>query len=964
MKKLLLLIFFPLKIFSQNTIGLPDVINYTKQHYGGGLQNWDIKQDKNGILYFANNEGLLTFDGKYWHLYPLPNKTIVRSVLIANNGNIYVGGQDELGYFTPGTNGILNYHSLVPLLPTKGKSLADIWDIVAFNNDIFFRATSKILQLTNNSFAIYDAPTEWSYLGVCNGTLYAHDYTAGILTFSNKVWKPLTIEQPFAVTGPVTAIFSIGIDSTLITTIKDGMYVLTKNVLTRFKSIANQTFINDRIYAATPIDEHWFAVATSNKGIYIVDIQGNIVQSFSAMEGLQNNNVLSIFLDAQHNLWLGLDNGIDVIAYNSAIKKIKPLGLEGSGYAAIVNNNQLFTGTPNGLYSVPLQPMLDFSFSKGNFIPVNNAKGQVWNLTEVNNQLLMGHHEGAFAIKNNTATLINTNKGYWNFIATSSVYPSPQLIAGNYNGLQYFNYINQQFITAYTLPNFNESSRFVVIDKENNTWISHPYHGVYLITANKDGSFTTTTFSQKEGLPSTLANYVFKIKNEVIVATEKGIYSYNNVKKIFEPNEVYTKILGNQSIRYLKEDAEGNVWFIHEKMLGIIDFTNKQPTIIYIPELSGKLLSGFECIYPYNQHNIFLGGEKGFFHINYAKYKNTVPNLQLQIRSVHIINEKDSLLFGGYFKPVNEAQIQSKENNYNIHHGFTTIMFQYSAAMYGTQGNVEYSYRLKGLNDYWSEWTDRTEKEFTNLPAGNFIFEVKVRNNLGNESAVVNYAFTILPPWYKTIWATIFYLLLFGIGLFSIFKWQQQKFNTQQLKYEAEQKQLQYIHELELSKTESELITVNNAKLEADLNFKNSELASSAMHLVKKGELLAKLKAELTHIMKGLDNVTAVAEIKKMIKALSEDDNMDKEWDNFSKHFDKVHSDFLIALKELHPTITPNEMKLSAYLRMNLSTKEIAQLMNISVRGVEISRYRLRKKLLIPTEDSLFDYLITIQVKQ
>ncbi|RYY44098.1 MAG: transcriptional regulator, partial [Chitinophagaceae bacterium] len=98
-------------------------------------------------------------------------------------------------------------------------------------------------------------------------------------------------------------------------------------------------------------------------------------------------------------------------------------------------------------------------------------------------------------------------------------------------------------------------------------------------------------------------------------------------------------------------------------------------------------------------------------------------------------------------------------------------------------------------------------------------------------------------------------------------------------------------------------------------------------------------------------------------RTLSDDDNMDKEWESFTRHFDKVHSDFIIGLKDKHPTVTGNEVKLCAYLRMNLSTKEIAQLMNISVRGVEISRYRLRKKLLIPSEMNLFDYLITIQSK-
>jgi DNA-binding CsgD family transcriptional regulator len=132
------------------------------------------------------------------------------------------------------------------------------------------------------------------------------------------------------------------------------------------------------------------------------------------------------------------------------------------------------------------------------------------------------------------------------------------------------------------------------------------------------------------------------------------------------------------------------------------------------------------------------------------------------------------------------------------------------------------------------------------------------------------------------------------------------------------------------------------------------------MHLVKKGELLTKIKADLTQMMKRIENEQAISEIKKMIKSLSEEEHMDEEWENFTKHFDKVNSDFVVRIKQVHPNLTGNELKLCTYLRMNLSTKEIAQLMNISVRGVEISRYRLRKKLGIGSEVNLFDYLLTL----
>ena len=139
MRKLLFIVLLPIAVFGQNTIGLPDVINYSKQSYSGGLQNWDIKQDKNGIIYFANNEGLLSYDGNYWNLYPLPNKTIVRSVEIGLDNRIYVGGQDEFGYFFPEKNGQLKYHSLLNIIAAKDKNFGDVWDIVSFKKDIFFR---------------------------------------------------------------------------------------------------------------------------------------------------------------------------------------------------------------------------------------------------------------------------------------------------------------------------------------------------------------------------------------------------------------------------------------------------------------------------------------------------------------------------------------------------------------------------------------------------------------------------------------------------------------------------------------------------------------------------------------------------------------------------------------------------------------------------------------------------------
>jgi DNA-binding CsgD family transcriptional regulator len=960
------LFIFLLPLFSrgQNTIGLPDVINYPKQAYTAGLQNWAICQDQRGIIYVANNEGLLSFDGAFWSLYPLPNKTIVRSVAIGADQKIYVGGQDEIGCFSPDASGRLQYRSLIDKIDRADRSFGDVWDIATYKKDIFFRTQYKIFRLSNGAMETFQAPSEWSYLGVCHEQLYAHDYARGILRYRDARWQPLEVPNVLATNDAVTGIFPLQEDSTVVTTLKNGVYYLSASGYRKLNSPDLTSIASLRIYAAIPINADWMALATNNGGIHIVNAAGEHIQQFTKAEGLQNNNILSVFLDRQQNLWLGLDNGIDFIAYNSAIKRIIPAGQDGSGYTTAIYRQRLYAGTSGGLFAVPLQPVPDLSFSKGNFSMIANTTGQVWGLAEINGQLLMGHHDGAFVIREASAELLFPYyAGYWNFVPMQDVFPASRIIAGNYRGLSFFDYANNEFRRAQQLPGFQESSRFVALDKQGTIWVSHPYHGVYKLKPGNDSVYSYQLYDQKKGLPSSLNNHVYKIKGEILVATEKGVYVYDAAGDRFVPSVYYKKLLGEQSLRYLKDDTEGNTWFVHEKNLGVIDVSGNKPAVVYLPELNHKLLSGFEMVYPVDARNIFVAAEKGFFHINYAKYKKNVSVLSVNIRTVQIHGNKDSLLFGGYFNEVNEQQVQPDARMPQLSSNWRTIRFSYASPLYGPSQELQYSCRLKGFDDNWSDWSVKTEKEYTRLPSGNFQFEVRVRNNLGNPSEPAVYRFRVLPPWYQTGWAYFVYALLIGFGLFLLYRSQQQKFKRQQLKYEEEQKKREYLYQLELSRTENELAALRNEKLQAEIDFKNSELATNAMHLVQKGELIAMIKSELNQLSKALDNEKAAAELKRMIKMLGEDEKMDKDWEHFAQHFDKVHNEFVAGLKEKHPGITANEVKLCAYLRMNLSTKEIAQLMNISVRGVEISRYRLRKKLGLASEVSLFDYLITIRNK-
>ena len=957
---LISLILFYHFVIGQNTIGLPQIINYNNNDYHGGTQTWDIRQDKNGIMYFANNEGLLTFDGSHWGIYRLPNKTIVRSLYIDKDNKIYVGGQDEFGYYTPGTNGNLYYTSLKNIIPKGQNQFADIWDIEPFGESIFFRATDRIFELKNNNIQVFSSASEWRFIKQVGTRMIAQDKMQGLLQYKNNMWYPIGTKKPFD-DLLVSGIIELGNDSLLISTLKNGLFTLSNDSIVPKKTAADLQLTNSQAYALNSINKTAFVVGTTSEGCLIMDFSGEIVQKISHTEGLQNNNVLCLFTDNNNNLWAGLNNGISYIGYNSAIKYIWPNKTNDlSGYSTRIFNKKLYIATSNGTHVVALDQNKDISFSKGDFTQIKNSNGQVWRLDEVNQELLMGYNDGAFVIHDNEAFPVKQGTGAWLFAPTSAIFPSKTILAGTYIGLEMLGFADHKFFDIGKIDGINESFRFLAIDNNNSIWASHPYRGVYKIQLSADQkSCTTELLTDKDGLPSPLGNYVFKIKNRVVFATEKGVYEYDAATKKFIPSAFLNPVFGNIEIRFLTEDADGNIWFCSGKQIGVVSFnklTDGKPLITYFPELTGQILSGFENIYPFNKENIFIGSEKGIIHLNLEKYTATKSKLSVLLSQVKAIGNTDSIIFGGHFIQEKESSLfqQSKNDILELANNYHSFHFEYSSPAYGLQNNIEYSYQLVGYDEKWSPWNSKTEKDYTNLPNGKYTFQVKAHNNLGNESEIILYTFIVNPAWYNTMWAYLFYALLFLFSLYLLNKWEKKRMYRQQLAFDEEQKRLKYIHQLELEKNEKEIIKLQNDKLANEVLFKNKELADATMHLVERSDALAKVKDELQKLYK---NTANNHDVKKAIQLLNDVEKNNDNWEQFASHFDEVNNDFLKKIKLKYPALSNTDLKVCAYLQLNLSSKEIAQLMNISVRGVEISRYRLRKKLQIGTEQTLNDFL-------
>lgn len=948
---------------AQNTIGLPLITNFNNSIYKGGTQTWDIKQDKAGRMYFANNEGLLIYDGSYWKLFPQPNKTILRSVALIND-RIYAGGQDEIGYYAPDEHGVLKYTSLIPLIPKGQEKFTDVWEIEYFKDAVFFRTWNWIFEYKGNTIHGYPALSGWHIMKMVGERLVAQDKKNGIFEFTGGKWQPL-LKEAMAPSFEITGLAVLGGDSILISSLYDGLYTYHNGTLTKRKTSFDDELIKNHIYCFEQINNSEFVAGTTSQGCVILNAAGEVVQKIGRAEGLQNNNVLSIFLDRQQNLWLGLDNGISFIGYNSPIKYIKPgTPEELSGYSTKIFNDRLYVGTSDGAYTAPLSVGdKDLSFSKGAFQKIENSNGQVWHLDEVNQHLLMGHHNGSFLIKENKAQKITGESGSWLFLPLSSISPSKNILVGTYAGLTMVNYMNGRFIDDGEIKGMYESLRFLATDNNNTIWASHPYRGIYkIVLAPDQKTFTYTLYTEKDGLPSTLRNNVFRIKNNVVFATEKGIYAFDEKQNRFKRSALLYNLFGETVIQYLNEDEDGNIWFCSEKKMGVVSFRNNGPQLIYFPELEGKILSGFENIYPYNSENIFIASNIGIIHLNYKKYIEGHIRPGVLITQVRLSGKKDSVIYDGFHNISPDSSQPGKQNNLlHFDDDDNSFHFEFSSPAYGLSNNIAYSYRLRGYDPEWSTVSSKTEKDYTNLPEGKYTFDVKALDNFGNESPAMSYSFVINHPWYKTPWAYGAYILLIVALAYIGYKWQQRQLNRQLQQFEEEQKRLRYIHQLEVEKNEKEIIKLQNEKLVNEVIYKNKELADVSLHLVERTDALVKVRDELQRLQK---KTGGNLDVKRVIQLVDEIEKNDANWEQFATHFDEINNDFIKKLKKQFPHLTSTDLKVCAYLQLKLASKEIAQLMNISVRGVEISRYRLRKKLQVPAKQTLNDFLNEIQEQQ
>jgi len=902
--------------------------NYSISKYNAGNQNWDITRADDGKVYVANNSGLLEYDALVWKFYQLPNKTTIRSVL-AYKDIVFSGSYEEFGYWKKDSFGELHYYSLSDTIKEQISPNEEIWEIVKFKDKIIFSSflniyvydLEKVTQLSPSSTIISSC--------VVDDKLYINTLNKGIFSLENRELKQFYL-GPLLDNTKIISIKNYKDGLLLLTSLKGSFYLKDKKLVATDFPI-NAEIRQHQLNDFSLLDNGEMVFGTIKDGVFITDAKGNLKFHISKENGLLNNTILGQYLDAFNNLWLGLDNGIAKINLDSDNYFFNDVsGKLGAVYDIIRYKGTIYIGSNTGLFKLDIDNKLKF---------IEGSQGQVWNLKIIEGELFCGHNEGTFLVDKNRFTKISDFTGGWTIQKVPE--RSQTYIQGTYAGLVKFEKLAGEWKTKYlgkpTIP-----SRFLVFENSKTAWIAHAYKGLYRVEfdSNYDTITSFKTYENK-GISSNFNVRVYNIKNNIIFKTNNGWQKYEPILDSIVPYELLNEKFGKDSYIISEEHKENLILKNKDGIISFETFDNtKDRTVFGNNSIKNRYIVGYENMSKIKDSIYALNLANGFMMID-RNFKMDIQIFQPIIEMVLINNE-----------PIDISKIQE---------GAITLDYKQSIKIEIASPKSTHHFFEYKISDIDVQWNKIENKiiELSNLKEGDYTIEIRTRNDFGQISTIQKFQFEILSPWYKGIIGVLLYVLILTLIVLGLFYMHKRKIIKEQrlikVKYQRVQQKLLREKTLE---NEKHIVQLKNQSLQNDLKLKSKQLANNAMVLVKKNESLQEVKMQLIVNRNGFDNYHAY---KKLLKKVDNSIVLKDEWEVFENNFNQVHDEFFETLKHQHQNLTPKDLKVCAYIKMNLSSKEIAPLMNISVRGLETHRYRLKKKLDLDNDISMVSYLLNIK---
>ncbi len=906
----------------------PPIQNFTPDVYKAGNQNWNISRDDNNRIYVANNFGLLEFDGLRWTLHPTPDGSIMRSVFVKNN-MVFTGAYMDFGYWLRNENGTLAYTSLANTVGFQTIEDEQFWNIFSHKQYILFQSLNRLVIYNQQSNTLKTYTSEYGILDafVNDDEIYFQDNNRTLFKIENEkslVYLSAVDLNQNQVVGLVNT--SAG---QLIVTRENGLFLNARNLKATQPQLS-KSLAQDVVYSFTQAANGQLILGTVKNGVYILSESGALVHHINVDSGLNNDTVLSVFSD-KRGVWLGLDDGLAYVKLEAAIQQYNSQREAiGTAYATIVFNQYLYVGTNQGLFyrrhnaDEPLKP-------------IAGLEGQVWSLNRIENKLFCGHDRGAFLVTENKAKQLYAKSGMWTFKQIND----ELMLAGAYDGLHVFSKKSNTWTYQNHLKDFSISSRYFEILDDSELLVSHEYKGIYKLTMD-EAKTAIVSVKQLPDVPKSTYSSLRLFEGDIYYFSKAGFFRYDSTQNKLIKNQFISQLFNEDNFTTAKMvvDNDAYLWLFGRNNLYQLKkaaltndlLVNKLP----IAYDTRKTITGFENLSRVEKDIYHLGTSRGFFRLDISKIESVPPEIGL---STLVAKNK-----------MGDAQFLNVNEEVNLDYEYNTI----TASLYFTNNTISdlprFQYKLDGYSDSWSDWTEDATVTFSNLKFGSYNLLVRAMVNDVVSKETFEIPFKINRPYYFSNIALLVYFV-FMFGLFRAIN------NRYTHYYRREQEKLIKENKRKIDmmqfKQNEEIMRIKNEQLEDNIDKKNKELAISTMAFIKKNQFMNSLLIDLEP---AASNPTVSRVLRTIKRTLKNDDD----WEFFEQAFDNADKDFLKRLKQKHEALTNHDLKLCAYLRLNLSSKEIAPLLSISVKSVDIKRYRLRKKMDLPHNQNLTEYILSL----
>lgn len=921
---------------------VPPSYNYSGNQYNAGNQNWHIAQDNDGVVYIANNDGLLAFDGSNWTLHEMPHKRGVKSILAdSDSGKIYVGSFEEFGYFEKNSTNQLTYHSLTPLLENYHFLNDEIWTIQKIGDEIFFQSFSSYFtyHTTRKQVAPFNPHPGPLFFFTAGNNLYAQFIDDAFARYSGKEFTPLLTREELH-NDVVVGVLPHG-SNLLLFLSKKGIleYDIARKTVSNWETEIDNILKNNTINRTLTVSDSIYVIGTLENGIFALHADGSLKWHLNKSNGLNNNTVLGLFADRDKNIWCALDNGISYVQTNSSVSFYEPSNIQiGLVEDMLVHGNAFYLATNQGVYK----------HSDGHIRPLPQFEIQSWFIKKFGNQIVVGHNNGTSFIENDrNIPVFESNTGGMD-IKNMRLNDRDILLESTYTALQLYTQTGGQWQFEHKIGGFFDLINRVEVDHTGNIWAGHMYKGMYRLRTNPANSeiiekqyYSTLDSAIRHQTPLR----IMKLRGRMIFTDHHRFYTYNDIDgKIVPFDQLNAELPDLAYTNRIVAINDTSFWFVRDNEYTLVDYAEGRYAIrekIPFSVLNNPPNKGRGNVYVDENGTTFLCLNGGI-----GKYtptsKTDVAWQELSIAGiVNFSRKKDD----AQHLPITEKNIIPYSDN-NL-----TFQFRYPRF---SKTNINIECYLEGYDTRWMAAENaHLTATYTNLPAGNYVLKARATDDYGRELSSLSHPFQIKNPWYKTAWAyTLYMLLLLSITLYAIHIYTQRIIKKKNRFYTLQEKE----RLAQLEKQERIITKLKNEKLQAELVYKSKELATASMNIINQKEFLNTLKKEIQqNILQGKIHKTEGRKLTALIDGnLSEED----EWTVFKENFDLIHENFFRKLQSVYPQLTPVDLKLCALLRLNYSSKEIAKMLNLTIRGVEAARYRLRKKLHLTEDENLVSFMI------